>query len=73
MAKRKGRQVTITLTTLGVDRVDVAVAGRPVTSLDVRDGTTDVVIERPAPKGVDIGLQAFAAGTLAAARHLPAP
>jgi C-terminal processing protease CtpA/Prc len=72
-AKRRGRQVTITLTTAGVDRVDVAVAGRPVTSLDVRDGATDVVLDRAAPKGTALGLQAFSAGTLVAALHLPAP
>jgi cytosine/adenosine deaminase-related metal-dependent hydrolase/C-terminal processing protease CtpA/Prc len=72
-AKRRARQLTITLTTVGVDRVDVAVAGRPVTSVDVRNGTTEVVLERTAAKGADIGLQAFAAGTLTAALHLPAP
>ncbi|MDQ1424970.1 MAG: hypothetical protein QOD72_2468, partial [Acidimicrobiaceae bacterium] len=72
-ATRHARRLTITLRTAGVDRVDVAVGGRPVTSLDVRAGTTEVVLERPVAKGVDVGLQAFAAGTLAAALHLRAP
>ena len=73
VAQRRGGKVTVKLTTVGVDRVDVAVAGRPAASVDVRDGTTDVVLERPAPKSTDLGLQAYAAGNLVAARHLPAP
>jgi hypothetical protein len=73
VAQRRGGKVTIKLTTVGVDRVDVAVAGRPTASVDVRDGTSDVVLERSGPKSTDIGLQAFAAGTLVAARHLPTP
>jgi C-terminal processing protease CtpA/Prc len=72
-ATRRGRQVTLRLTTLGLDRVDVAVGGRPTTSLDVRDGNVDVVLERPAAGGAVIALQGFSAGALVAARHLPAP
>jgi C-terminal processing protease CtpA/Prc len=72
-ATRRGRRVTIALTTVGLDRVDVSVGGRPVMSLDVRDGTTSTVLDRATAKGTDLGLHAYAAGTLAAALRLPTP
>jgi hypothetical protein len=54
----------VTLTTRGLDRVDVAVDHRPVTSVDVADGTTEVTVPAPPAAAKTLGLAGYAAGVL---------
>ncbi len=60
----------VTLTTAGIDRVDISVDDRPVKSVDVRDGTHRTTIPKPAAGAQTLGLAGFSAGELAVRTHL---
>jgi hypothetical protein len=62
---RTGGHLPLRVTTGGLDRIDVAVDGRPVTSLDVTDGTTNVDV--PVAAGAKrLAVDGYSHGTLAA-------
>jgi hypothetical protein len=64
-----GAQLPVTLTTHGIDRVDASLDGRPVTSVDVQDGTTPIKVPAPphAMKALDVA--GFSAGALVVRSH----
>jgi Peptidase family S41 len=61
----------VTLATLGIDRVDVCVDGRPVLSVDVADGTSTVTLPRPAAGAETVELAGFTGGVLVVRSRLP--
>jgi Peptidase family S41 len=60
----------VTLTTHGLDRVDVTVDGRPRATADVNDGTTVVEIPNPGAGTHDIAVRGFRSGELRAVAHV---
>ncbi len=60
----------VTLTTKGLDRVDVAVDGRPRATVDVTNGTTLVEIPHPGSGSHDIAARGFKGGELKAVAHV---
>ncbi len=68
---RPDGKVRLRLTTAGLDRVDVALDGRPVTSLDVTDRTSTQTVKPAAPSPSRLGLTGWAAGEVVARRHEP--
>jgi hypothetical protein len=65
---RPDGKVRLKLRTAGLDRVDVAFDGRPVTSLDVADGTTTRTLAPAAPSPSTLDLTGWSAGSVAARR-----
>ena len=63
--------VRLRLTTQHLDRVDIAVGGRPYGSRDVTDGTTTFTVRAAAPPGSVVELAGYADGQLVAARRCP--
>ena len=63
------RKIRITITTRNIDRVDIAIDGRPRSSLDVKDGATRYEIASARPGGA-LELSGFKAGELVARRRL---
>jgi hypothetical protein len=61
---------TITVTTAGIDRVDVAVDGRPRATIDVSNGTSTVDIPNPGSGSHDIAARGFKSGELRAVAHV---
>jgi hypothetical protein len=61
---------TITLTTAGLDRVDIAVDGRPRATIDVSNGTSTVDIPNPGGGGHDVAARGFKSGELRAVAHV---
>jgi Amidohydrolase family/Peptidase family S41 len=61
----------VRLTTLHLDRVDLAVGGRPLGSRDVSDGTVSYTVRAAVPPGALVELAGFADGELVAARRCP--
>jgi Peptidase family S41 len=59
---------TVTVTTAGLNRVDVHVDGRPRATTDVTDGSTIIEIANPGA-GHDVAVRGFKAGTLRAVAH----
>jgi cytosine/adenosine deaminase-related metal-dependent hydrolase/C-terminal processing protease CtpA/Prc len=68
---RPDGKVRLRLTTAGLDRVDVAVDGRPVTSLDVTDRTSTHTLRPATPSPSRVGLTGWSAGVVVARRHEP--
>ena len=67
----QNQTLTISLTTLGVQSVDIYVDDRPVTqSTAVSDGTTDIDIPAP-PGGSLLRIDGFDSGDVVASRKLP--
>jgi C-terminal processing protease CtpA/Prc len=64
-------RVALRLATAGLDRVDVALDGRPVASLDVTDGTADHALTPAAPSPSLLDLTGWAAGEVVARRREP--
>jgi C-terminal processing protease CtpA/Prc len=62
-ATRNGRQVQVTATTGGIDRLDIAVDGRPLASHDVADGTHQFSVPARSRNGT-VFLNGFSAGKL---------
>ncbi|MDX1540943.1 MAG: hypothetical protein R3349_06020, partial [Geminicoccaceae bacterium] len=65
---RSGEGVRLRVTTRGVDRLDVAVDGRPMGSLDWSDETTLIQVDRRPAR--DLLLKGYAEGELIASRRL---
>ena len=65
-----GGKRNVTLTTKGLDRVDVTVDGRPRATVDVTNGTTVVQIPQPGTGTHDIAARGFKSGALKAVAHL---
>ena len=65
---RPDGKVRLKLRTAGLDRVDVAFDGRPVTSLDVADGTTTRTLAPAAPAPSTLDLTGWSGGSVAARR-----
>jgi Peptidase family S41 len=61
----------VTLATRGIDRVDLCVDGRPVLSVDVADGGSEVTLPRPAAGAETIELAGFVGGKLVVRSRLP--
>jgi cytosine/adenosine deaminase-related metal-dependent hydrolase/C-terminal processing protease CtpA/Prc len=59
------------LTTRHLDRVDIAVDGRPFSSRDVTDGSTTFTVRAAGADGSTVELSGYAAGQLVAARRCP--
>jgi hypothetical protein len=55
----------VTLTTGGLDRVDVSVDGRPILSVDVADGTTALTLSAPPTGAKTLALAGYTTATLA--------
>ncbi len=66
---RAGGKVHLRLRTSGLDRVDVAFDGRPVASLDVRDGTSNHTLRPAAPDPGSVDLTGWAGGEIVARRR----
>jgi hypothetical protein len=64
-----GGKRNVTLTTQGLDRVDVTVDGRPRATVDVTNGTTVVEIPNPGAGTHDIAARGFKSGALKAVAH----
>jgi hypothetical protein len=60
----------VTLTTQGLDRVDVTVDGRTRATVDVTDGTTTTEIPKPAAGKHDVAARGFRGGVLKAVAHV---
>jgi hypothetical protein len=65
-----GGKRNVTLTTEGLDRVDVTVDGRPRATVDVTNGTTVVPIPHPGAGTHDIAARGFKGGVLRAVAHV---
>jgi len=65
-----GGKRKVTLTTQGLDRVDVTVDRRPRASVDVTNGTTLVDIPHPGAGSHDVAARGFKSGTLKAVVHV---
>jgi hypothetical protein len=65
-----GGKRNVTLTTAGLDRVDVTVDGRPRATVDVANGTTVVQIPQPGAGTHDIAARGFKSGVLRAVAHV---
>ncbi|HEX9154536.1 MAG TPA: S41 family peptidase, partial [Nitrospira sp.] len=65
-----GGKRNVTLTTQGLDRVDVTVDGRPRATTDLTDGTTVVEIPHPGGGTHDVAARGFKGGTLKAVAHV---
>jgi len=61
----------VTLATRGIDRVDVCVDGRPVLSVDVADGGSEVTLPRSAAGAETVELAGFIGGKLVVRSRLP--
>ena len=68
-ASRVGTSLQVNLTTAGLDRVDFAVDGRPVSSIDTRDGASQATVAAPQSHG-SLLLSGYKSRTLSAARQL---
>ena len=66
---QSGSTLTIKTTTLGLDRLDSYIDGRPVSSLDISDGTRSVDVALPSG-AVLLELAGFKSGDFVAARKL---
>jgi hypothetical protein len=66
---RAGGKVQVRLRTAGLDRVDVAFDGRPVASLDVRDGSSSHTLRPAAPDPGTIDLTGWADEEIVARRR----
>jgi peptidase S41-like protein len=64
-----GGKRNVTLTTQGLDRVDVTVDGRPRATVDVTNGITVVEIPNPGAGTHDIAARGFKSGALKAVAH----
>ena len=64
-------RVRLRLTTAGVDRVDVALDGRPVASLDVGEGVTTHTVRSIGPAPSTLDLTGWAGGQVVARRREP--
>ena len=62
------RQVTVT--TRGIDRVDLSVDGRPRATADVGNGNTTVEVPNPGAGSHDVAVFGFKSGKLRAATHI---
>jgi hypothetical protein len=60
-----GAELPVTLKTAGIDRVDAALDGRPMMSVDVHDGTTAIRVPAPPHAAKSLDLAGFDAGVLA--------
>ena len=60
----------VTVTTRGLDRVDVNVDGRPRATADVADGSTVMEVPHPGGGSHDIAVRAFKSGELRAVAHV---
>ena len=58
-------RLRLKLSTSGIDRVDVAVDGRPVESVDVADGAKTITIAKPPAGAHTLGFAGFSADVLA--------
>jgi peptidase S41-like protein len=67
----EGGVVKVVATTRGLDRLDVLVDGRPVTSVDVGDGANPIELAAPGPGAATLEVRGFDTGVLAAARRVP--
>ena len=65
-----GGTCEVTLITQGVDRVDIAVDGRPRATVDVTGGTTTAEIPQPGPGKHDVAARGFKEGVLKAVAHV---
>jgi len=61
---------TVSVTTAGLDRVDVAVDGRPRATIDVGNGTATVDIPNPGAGSHDVAARGFKSGALRAVAHV---
>jgi hypothetical protein len=60
---------TVSVTTAGLDRIDVTVDGRPRATIDVANGTSTVDIPNPGG-GHDVAARGFKSGALRAVAHV---
>jgi hypothetical protein len=60
----------ITMTTQGLDRVDIVVDGRPRATVDVVGGTTTTEIPQPGAGTHDVAARGFKGGVLRAVAHV---
>ncbi len=67
---RDGDELVLSLTTRGIERIDVYDDGRPVGSVDIEEGETDLTVE--AEPGSDLRLEGFEGSVLVASRKLNA-
>ena len=58
-------RLRLKLSTSGIDRVDIAVDGRPVESVDVADGAKTITIAKPPAGAHTLGFAGFSADVLA--------
>jgi hypothetical protein len=65
VCKATATGLPVTLSTTGIDRVDLALDGRPLESVDVRDGTKKVTVAKPPAGAHTLGLAGFSADQLA--------
>jgi hypothetical protein len=70
VAPASGGTSKVTLTTQGLDRVDIVVDGRPRATVDVTGGTTTAEIPRPGAGKHDIAARGFKGGVLKAVCHV---
>jgi cytosine/adenosine deaminase-related metal-dependent hydrolase/C-terminal processing protease CtpA/Prc len=68
---RPDGRVRLRLTTAGLDRVDVALDGRPVASLDVADRTTTHTVKPLAPSPSTLDVTGWSGGEVVARRREP--
>ena len=68
-AVRQAGTVRISLTTAGIDRLDLAVDGRPQRSDDIADGSRTIDLPTPLAHGM-VSLKGFSRGSLAAASRI---
>jgi hypothetical protein len=70
VSDRDGGTLTLSVTVEKLRRLDVYVDGRPLTSQEVKDGTTEVRLSDVGPDAELIDVEGFYRGKLAAARRL---
>ena len=70
VAAAAGGTRKVTLVTRGLDRVDVAVDGRPRVTVDVTDGTATTEIPQPGAGKHDVAARGFKGGALKAVAHV---
>ena len=61
----------LSLELVGIDRVDVAVDGRPRMSVDVSDGITEIRVDAERESSAGMEISGFRSGSLVARRLLP--
>ncbi len=70
VASRQGKDVTLNAQTVGVRRLDVYADSRPVSTLDIGDGSRQIDVRMAKATGGVIALKGFDGGQLVAARRL---